>query len=113
VNKCAVLIQWVHLLAHCQCLTLWLLPTASDCLLPTSAPLQETSDSMLALYLSTITKGIASINDVVDKVQLAYDRPGAGSGGGPPHHGGAIMGPGMGISRRRGAMGAMGQMMGL
>jgi hypothetical protein len=67
---------------------------------------------MLALYLSTITKGIASLDEVMDKVLVAYNRQGAGVGGGPPHHA-AGMGPGMGISRRRGAMGALGQMMGL
>lgn len=38
--------------------------------------LQEYSDAMLSLMMSTITKGLYSVNDMVDKYNVAYDRLG-------------------------------------
>ena len=38
--------------------------------------LQEYSDAMLSLMMSTITKGLYSVNDMVDKYNVAYDKLG-------------------------------------
>ena len=38
--------------------------------------LQEYSDAMLSLMMSTITKGLYNVNEMVDKFNLAYDKLG-------------------------------------
>lgn len=38
--------------------------------------LQEYSDAMLSLMMSTVTKGLYNVNEMVDKFTLAYDRLG-------------------------------------
>lgn len=38
--------------------------------------LQEYSDAMLSFMMSTITKGLYNVNDMVDKYNVAYDKLG-------------------------------------
>ena len=38
--------------------------------------LQEYSDAMLSLMMSTITKGLYNVNEMVDKFNMAYDKLG-------------------------------------
>ena len=40
------------------------------------AVLQEYSDAMLSLMMSSITKGLHSVNEMVDKFNMAYDKLG-------------------------------------
>ena len=40
------------------------------------AALQEYSDAMLSLMMSTITKGLYNVNELVDKFNAAYDKLG-------------------------------------
>jgi hypothetical protein len=37
---------------------------------------QEYSDAMLSLMMSTITKGLYNVNEMVDKFNMAYDKLG-------------------------------------
>lgn len=38
-------------------------------------PPQEYNDTLLSTYLSTITKGVHTLNEIVDKFNMAYEKP--------------------------------------
>ena len=59
-------------------------------------PLQEHNDTLLTVLLATVTKGTAACSDIVDKCNLAFDRPSSLKGGGRKGGGGG------------GSMGALG-----
>jgi hypothetical protein len=63
--------------------------------LPPSPPQpQEHNDTLAGLYLATLTRGLAALNDAVDRVAFAYE-PGfkPGSGGARRRGGGGFGGP--------------------
>lgn len=51
----------------------------------------EYNDTLAAVYLSTITRGVAAANDIVDKVGLAYEKGTRGGGGRSGRGGGGYM----------------------
>jgi hypothetical protein len=56
---------------------------------------QEHNDALAGLYLATLTKGVAALNDTVDKMVFAFE-PGLKSGGAGPRRrggGGGFGGP--------------------
>jgi hypothetical protein len=56
---------------------------------PSTPNPQEHNDALAGLYLATLTRGLAALNDAVDRVAFAYEsglKP--GGGGGPRRRGG-------------------------
>jgi hypothetical protein len=37
---------------------------------------QEYNDTMLTVYMASVTKGLSALHDVIDKFNVAYDRSG-------------------------------------
>lgn len=62
------------------------------------------NDVLLAAYLTTITKGMNAVNDLIDKFNLAQPPPPAGTAGGIPTGKPSVLsraGSGGGGSKRR------------
>ena len=49
-------------------------PLTPDHVLWSSA--QEYNDTMLTVYMASVTKGLSALHDVIDKFNTAYDRSG-------------------------------------
>lgn len=49
-------------------------PPTPDHVLRASA--QEYNDTMLTVYMASVTKGLSALHDVIDKFNTAYDRSG-------------------------------------
>ena len=47
-------------------------PPTLDHMLRSSA--QEYNDTMLTVYMASVTKGLSALHDVIDKFNTAYDR---------------------------------------
>ena len=37
---------------------------------------QEYNDTMLTIYMASVTKGLSTVHDVIEKFNIAYDRSG-------------------------------------
>ena len=75
--------------------------------------LTEYNDALLSVLLAAVTRGSAAASDVVDKYQLAYDRPSMkrmGKGGGGGGGGGGMMGS-MGGMAALGRLGGAGMLL--
>ena len=44
---------------------------------------QDYNDTLLAIYLASMTKGVSAVNDIVDKYTMAYEKTGGRRRGGP------------------------------
>lgn len=44
--------------------------------------LQEYNDTMLTVYMASVTKGLSAVHDVIEKFNVAYDRSGPRRRGG-------------------------------
>ena len=44
--------------------------------IPLIAMSQDYNDTLLAIYLASMTKGVSAVNDIVDKFSLAYEKTG-------------------------------------
>lgn len=44
--------------------------------------LQEYNDTMLTVYMASVTKGLSAVHDVIEKFNVAFDRSGPRQRGG-------------------------------